>query len=206
MALDPGEAGADGHGHGLRQHRLADAGHVVDEEVPGGQHGRRCCDDRGRGAEDDGVQVHLEWAARLEGVVERRVDGGVSRRGHRLSRTTPHAERAYCHFRHLSFQLFTAPPGAGGSAGALPPHDQARDNTEAIRAGALRLRDGTPRPAAGVSSSRCRQKLRPEHFACQAKGFLGRRSVKRLEHRLGKSSRDGIRNVDSFVTIIHRNT
>ena len=53
--LDPPDRGVDGAGEGLGEHRLADAGDVLDEQVPlGEQHGDRGAHDVGL-ALDDGV-------------------------------------------------------------------------------------------------------------------------------------------------------
>ena len=192
VALDAGEASAYRDRDRLCEHRLADTRHVFDEEVS-----------RPRARPWSPRRPHREYRARPRSDSpaatppargRRRATGSRWRlsRGHRLSRTTPHAERAYCHFRHLSFQLFTAPARRRCSAGA---RRRATRLGQRRRQAGLRLsrygRDALGH-AADVSSSTMPPEVSPaEDFACQGKGFLGRRLVKRFEHRLGKSSRDG---------------
>ena len=69
VTLYPREASADRDGHRLGEHRLADTGDVLDEEVPRRQDGRRGGDDGVRRAEDDSAQVCLERLCQPEGVV-----------------------------------------------------------------------------------------------------------------------------------------
>ena len=77
VALDPGEASADGDRDRLGQHRLAHTRHILDEKVSRCQHCSRRRDDGARRAEDHGVQIRLERRRQLKGIVERRVHGGL---------------------------------------------------------------------------------------------------------------------------------
>jgi hypothetical protein len=75
VALDPGEATANGDGDRLREHGLAHTGHILDQKVPRCQHRGRRRDYRVRRAEDDCVQIRLKRRREFKGIVERRVHG-----------------------------------------------------------------------------------------------------------------------------------
>ena len=70
--LDPGELQAQGCGERARQQRLAEAGEVLDEDVPGRQDAEQHLRDRGPLADDDPLDLGEDLGAPLGG----HADGG----------------------------------------------------------------------------------------------------------------------------------